>query len=35
VRVLADILKRMQAHQDKKSSMLRRLNLATAFRNIA
>ena len=35
VRVLADILKRMQAHQDKKSSMLRRLNLATAFRNTA
>ncbi len=35
VRVLADILKRMQSHQDKKSSMLRRLNLATAFGNIA
>ncbi len=35
VRVLADILERMQAHQDKKSSMLRRLNLAAAFRNIA
>ena len=35
VRVLADILKRMQAHQDKKSSMLRRLNLATAFGNTA
>ena len=35
VRVLADILKRMQAHQEKKSSMLRKLNLATAFRNTA
>jgi pyruvate kinase len=35
VGVLADILKRMQSHQDKKSSMLRRLNLATAFGNIA
>jgi len=35
VRVLADILKRMQAHQEKKSSMLRKLNLATAFRSTA
>jgi len=31
VRVLADILKRMQAHQEKKSSMLRQLHLAAAF----
>jgi len=31
VRVLADILKRMQAHQEKKSSMLRQLRLASAF----
>ena len=31
VRVLADILKRMQAHQEKKRSLLRRLRLATAF----
>jgi pyruvate kinase len=31
VRVLADILKRMQAHQDKKRSMLRPLRLAASF----
>jgi len=31
VRVLADILKRMQAHQEKKRSMLRRLHLAASF----
>ena len=31
VRVLADILKRMQAHQEKKRSMLRQLRLASAF----
>lgn len=31
VNVLADILKRMQAHQEKKSSRLRQLHLATAF----
>lgn len=31
VRVLADILERMQAHQEKKRSMLRRLRLAAAF----
>jgi pyruvate kinase len=31
VRVLADILKRMQAHQEKKRSMLRQLRLAAAF----
>jgi pyruvate kinase len=30
VRVLADILKRMQAHQEKKRSMLRQLRLAAA-----
>jgi pyruvate kinase len=29
VRVLADILKRMQAHQQKKSSLLRQLHVAT------
>lgn len=29
VQILDDILKRMQAHQDKKSSMLRRLKLAS------
>ena len=28
---LADILKRMQAHQEKKRSMLRELHLATSF----
>jgi len=31
VRVLADILKRMQAHQEKKRSMLRQLHLAASF----
>jgi pyruvate kinase len=31
VRVLDDILTRMQAHQEKKRSLLRRLNLASAF----
>jgi pyruvate kinase len=31
VSVLADILKRMQAHQEKKSSMLRQLRLAVPF----
>jgi len=31
VRVLADILKRMQAHQEKKRSMLRQLRLAASF----
>jgi pyruvate kinase len=31
VRVLADILKRMQAHQEKKRSMMRQLRLASAF----
>ena len=31
VRVLADILKRMQAHQEKKRSMLRQLSLAASF----
>ena len=31
VQVLDDILKRMQAHQEKKRSMLRRLSVASAF----
>ncbi len=31
VRVLADILRRMQAHQEKKRSMLRQLHLAASF----
>jgi len=31
VRVLADILKRMQAHQEKKRSMMRQLRLASSF----
>jgi len=31
VNVLADILKRMQAHQEKKRSMLRQLHLAASF----
>jgi pyruvate kinase len=31
VSVLADILKRMQAHQEKKRSMLRQLSLAASF----
>ncbi|HXR09945.1 MAG TPA: pyruvate kinase, partial [Candidatus Acidoferrales bacterium] len=33
VRVLADILRRMQAHQEKKRSMLRQLRLAASFSN--
>ena len=33
VRVLADILRRMQAHQEKKRSMLRQLRLAATFSN--
>jgi pyruvate kinase len=32
VRILDDILQRMQAHQEKKRSMLRKLHLADAFR---
>ena len=32
VRILDDILRRMQAHQEKKRSMLRKLHLADAFR---
>ena len=31
VQILDDILKRMQAHQEKKSSMLRQLRLASSF----
>jgi pyruvate kinase len=31
VEILDDILRRMQTHQEKKSAMLRRLHLATAF----
>ena len=31
VRILDDILRRMQAHQEKKRSMLRKLHLATSF----
>ena len=31
VSVLADILKRMQAHQEKKRSMMRQLHLASSF----
>jgi len=31
VQILDDILQRMQAHQEKKSAMLRQLHLATAF----
>jgi pyruvate kinase len=31
VRILDDILRRMQAHQEKKRSMLRKLQLATSF----
>jgi pyruvate kinase len=31
VRILDDILRRMQAHQEKKSSMLRKLHVAAAF----
>jgi pyruvate kinase len=32
VRILDDILRRMQSHQEKKRSMLRKLNVASAFR---
>ena len=32
VRILDDILRRMQAHQEKKRSILRKLHLADAFR---
>ena len=32
VRILDDILRRMQSHQEKKRSMLRKLNIASAFR---
>jgi len=35
VTVLADILERMQAHQQKKRSMLRQLHLAASFPNTA
>ena len=35
VSVLADILKRMQAHQEKKSSRLRQLRLASSFATTA
>src|SRR5208282_2799454 len=35
VNVLADILKRMQAHQEKKRSMLRRLRMADGFPAVA
>src|ERR1019366_7333504 len=35
VRVLADILKRMQGHQEKKRSMLRHLRLADGFSSTA
>jgi pyruvate kinase len=34
VRVLADILKRMQAHQEKKRSMMRQLGLAATFSSV-
>jgi pyruvate kinase len=33
VAILDDILKRMQAHQEKKRSMLRRLHMASSFAN--
>jgi pyruvate kinase len=33
VRILDDILRRMQTHQDKKRSMLRKLRVASVFRN--
>ena len=32
VRILDDILRRMQSHQEKKRSMLRKLHVASAFR---
>jgi pyruvate kinase len=35
VRTLDDILRRMQAHQEKKRSMLRRLGVATGFAGVA
>ena len=35
VRILDDILRRMQAHQEKKRSMLRKLHLADAFQAAA
>jgi pyruvate kinase len=35
VRILDDILRRMQAHQEKKRSMLRKLSVASAFRATA
>lgn len=31
VRILDDILRRMQSHQEKKRSMLRKLHVASAF----
>jgi pyruvate kinase len=31
VKTLDDILRRMQAHQEKKRSMLRKLRVATGF----
>jgi pyruvate kinase len=31
VRILDDILRRMQAHQEKKRSKLRKLQIASAF----
>jgi len=35
VRILDDILRRMQSHQEKKRSMLRKLHVASAFRTAA
>lgn len=35
VRILDDILRRMQAHQEKKRAMLRKLSVASAFRATA
>jgi hypothetical protein len=32
VQILGDILERMQAHHEKKNSLLRKLHLAAAFR---
>ena len=32
VHTLDDILRRMQSHQEKKRSMLRKLNVASSFR---
>ena len=31
VRILDDIIRRMQSHQEKKRSMLRKLHVASAF----